>query len=205
MYSNGSIFTATKCIFKTHLNSSIRPESNQAIIEPTEESPPSNHSKRDTPPHMPESTLSAAISTEHTASSPRQETIPVVLGEQVSSNVSAIIEASEPTVPGVIVTSEQVLPNLCCKLPMLAKVRPCDRRTRTFSDTNLAYLQKKTSTTFGSVSLPQLQMQVNQDCERYHHEERFQLCENEGINQHQWERDDETHSRIYSSVQEEVS
>ena len=154
---------------------------------------------------MSESTLSAAIPTEHTASSPRQETIPVALGEQVSSNVSAIVEASEPTVPGVIVTSEQVLPNLCCKLPMLAKVRPCDRCTGTFSDTSLAYLQNKTSTMFGSVSLPQPRMQVDLDCERYDHEERFQLCENEGINQHQWERDDETHSTLYLSVQEEVS
>lgn len=175
---------------------------------PAEETPLSNHSdhgkdmsKRETPPHVSESTLS--ISTLGHTSHPREETIPVVLGEQVSSNVPALVEV-EPTVTGAIVASEQVLPSLCYKLSISAKARPCGGPTRTFSDSNLAALQKKTSTMSGSVSLPQLRMQ-DEDCERYDHEERFQLCENEGINQYQWERNDDTHSRIYSSVQEEVS
>ena len=226
VYSDGSIFTATKCIFKTHLNMinssrSIHPEINKAIIKPTEESPPSTHSnhgqntsKRDTPPHMPEPTLS--ISTGHAASHPRDETIPVVLGEQVSSTVPSLVEVEPVLSVGVIVASEQVLPNLRCKLPTRANSRPCGGPTRTFSEPNLADLQKKKSSISGSVSLPQLWMQ-DEDCEKYNHEERFQSCEdheerfqsceNEGTTQQPWEwgDSDDTHSlRIYSSVQEEV-
>ena len=99
-----------------------------------------------------------------------------------------------------------MLPNLCYKFPTQANSRPCGGPTRTFSEPNLADLQKKKNTMSGSVSLPQLRMQ-DKDCEKYHHEERFQSCENEGTSQQQWEGDDsdDTHSqRIYSSVQEEV-
>ena len=190
---------------------SIRPEINKAIIEPTEESPPSAHSdhgqntsKRDTPPNMPEPTLS--ISTEHAPSHPRDETIPVVLGEQVSSTVPSLVEV-EPA--GAIVASEQVLPNLRYKLPTRAYSRPCGGPTRTFSEPNLASadIQKKESTLSGSVSLPQLRRMQDEDCEKYDHEERFQSCENEGTAQQQWEggNSDDTHSqRIHSSIQEEV-
>ena len=219
VYSEGSIFTATKCIFKSHasnVNGSVRPEINQPIIEPAEETLPSDRSngkdmsKRETPPHLSE--LTVAISTGQT-SHPSKETPPVVHKEQVSSYVPALVEISEPTEAGAIIASEQgdsippsILPNLHYK----SSTRPAKaqlpfgepHRVRSFSDSNLDDRQKE-NTISRLASLPQLP--IDGDCEVYHHKERFQSGKDERESMHQPERKEDGHSRIYLSVQEEVS
>ena len=166
------------------INGSVHTEIDQPIIEPAEETPPSDRSdgndmsKREVPPHV--SKLTLPTSTGHT-SHPSKETTPVVHGEQVSSYVPALVEISDPTKAGAfIIASEQedsILPSILSNLhhesstPTKAQLPYGEphRTPRSFSDSNLADLQKMKLIMSRSVSLPQLLMEG--DCDVYHHEE----------------------------------
>ena len=210
VYSEGTIFTATKCVFKSHLsniNQSIGPEVNQPIIEPAEETPPSNcsdgkdASDREVFSHLPKSTLPTSTNLSH----PSKESIPVVHGEQASSKIPPLVEFDHEPIEGATEGEQEDTKQPSSHHGLVGIRSPSEEQTyqvlsRSFSDSNL---KRKNSTMSRSASLPLLR--IDETCEAYNHEERFGSPENERANALRRERGNDIHSGMYTSVQEEVS